>query len=462
MMARGVFHPDITLLEMPPDTNTGSVAKIVPLLEEWLKKYPEDRNSRFQAALGWMILQRPEKSREHLDKIIADHPRDSEALNELACLVLATDPKAALPFFDRALAGESSSPDYISNRAICLLRLGKIPEAEASAREALQAQPGKPRPHNVLSQILMENGKFPEGLAEAKKALEIDPKNWIALSNLAAAYFRRGQREQWLEKIDEAYAVAPGEAEVMRRKLLSLIPPLNPQPDRAAIESFVAQVTRNQADNFAVMASLMDFHVAMGNWSYVYPIGKRLDEAGYMTLQLAQQYGGALNTLGYGIDAVRYHEKALEVFPGDPVLLTQAAFANKLAGNPREAEKYYQANLKSAQPQMIAALQLGDLLVSEGKFDQTLALLSTCNELFQSSLQGVAVQAFLRGRCHLEAGNYVEAEKNLDVYLKNDVTNADAWLLMAQVKAALGKHDEMNAATKRASALSNQNPAPTP
>jgi tetratricopeptide (TPR) repeat protein len=118
---------------------------------------------------------------------------------------------------------------------------GRVAEAEAVCRRALEAQPNLPEAEHLLGLIAHQNGKLgaaighlrraianapdvalyhanlgemcrlagrvDEAIAAGRRAIEIDPENAGALSNLGIAQFDQGKFDEALEYYDRAIAV---------------------------------------------------------------------------------------------------------------------------------------------------------------------------------------------------------------------------------------------------------------
>jgi tetratricopeptide (TPR) repeat protein len=71
-------------------------------------------------------------------------------------------------------------PDYAPGylyRAKALLRLGRFPEAEASARAGVKCRPEEWEAHQILSEVLAASGRKAEAIAEAEEAVRLSHPN---------------------------------------------------------------------------------------------------------------------------------------------------------------------------------------------------------------------------------------------------------------------------------------------
>ena len=86
-----------------------------------------------------------------------------------------------------------------NNLGNALFQKGKVDDAIAHYKKALQINPDDADAHNNLGIALRQKGKVDEAIAHYKKALQINPDDAEAHNNLGAALFQKG-------KVDEAIA----------------------------------------------------------------------------------------------------------------------------------------------------------------------------------------------------------------------------------------------------------------
>ena len=98
--------------------------------------------------------------------------------------------------------GHRAQPDFAcahTNLGICSRRQGKLDEAIACYRKAIELDPKYACAHNNLGNALSDQGKLDEAIACYRKAIELDPKYASAHYNLGNALDDQG-------KLDEAIA----------------------------------------------------------------------------------------------------------------------------------------------------------------------------------------------------------------------------------------------------------------
>ncbi len=134
-------------------------------------------------------------------------------------------------------------PGLTRNLGNVLWQQGKLEEAEASYRRALDLHPNLASAHNNLGTVLLERNKLDEAVASYRQALIIEPDYADALNNLGAVLCRRGALDEGEARIQRALALKPelagahdnlgialweqgklGEAEASIRRALALTP----------------------------------------------------------------------------------------------------------------------------------------------------------------------------------------------------------------------------------------------
>jgi len=116
---------------------------------------------------------------------------------------------AALQDFDRALALDPASSDALREKSLALDRLGRVAEAEAALRRAVQLRPDYWSNHNYLGAHYWRHGRYPEAEREFRRVIEIAPDNGRGLTNLGALLNARGRPEEAVAVLQRALALRP-------------------------------------------------------------------------------------------------------------------------------------------------------------------------------------------------------------------------------------------------------------
>ncbi|MBI3222554.1 MAG: tetratricopeptide repeat protein, partial [Nitrosomonadales bacterium] len=100
------------------------------------------------------------------------------------------------------------------NLGNALKHLGRLDEAAASYRRALQLNPGFAAAHNNLGATLKDMGRFEEAAASYRRAVELQPDSADAHNNLGTALKELNRLDEAVASYRRALQLNPGYAEV--------------------------------------------------------------------------------------------------------------------------------------------------------------------------------------------------------------------------------------------------------
>jgi type IV pilus biogenesis/stability protein PilW len=139
--------------------------------------------------------------------------KTAEIHNDLAVEALrAGRSQEALKEYDIALAADPDMPEARMGRGLVLeYAFGKLVDAEADYRRALQFRPAYPEAHNNLGQLLARTGRSKEALEEFDKALDINlyMEPWVARCNKGQTLYQLGRQEEGLGELRTCIRIAP-------------------------------------------------------------------------------------------------------------------------------------------------------------------------------------------------------------------------------------------------------------
>jgi tetratricopeptide (TPR) repeat protein len=90
------------------------------------------------------------------------------------------------------------------------LAVGGIAEAEKAFQNAVYLDSGSSSAHYSLGYLLQRRNDLPAAIEAYRRAVAADPYKAEAFGNLAAAYFKMGEREKALEALKSALELEPG------------------------------------------------------------------------------------------------------------------------------------------------------------------------------------------------------------------------------------------------------------
>ena len=224
---------------------------------------------------------------------------------------------------------------------------------------------------------------------------------YLLLAQIAEQRKDYAQAEQWLSRIDNAEDMIRAQtrrASILARqgkleegrKLLKSLPERNPEEVRAKLAAEV-QLLRDSKQNQTAYDLLVDATTRYPkDLEFVYDQAMlaeklgRLDEMERLlrgVIAAKPDYHHAYNALGYSLadrnvrlpEAKKLIQKALEFAPGDPFITDSLGWAEFRMGNKAEAQRLLQGAFKQKPDAEIAA-HLGEVLWSQGKRDQAIAI----------------------------------------------------------------------------------------
>lgn len=119
---------------------------------------------------------------------------------------------AAVEQFQHALAASPRSSMAAVGLAQAFFSMGRLPEAERAARDAVDWQPNFAEPHLWLARILaarVENPDPDAAEAEFKEAIRLSPTSPAGYHFLGAFYLQRGDAAQAAEPLQQAIRLVP-------------------------------------------------------------------------------------------------------------------------------------------------------------------------------------------------------------------------------------------------------------
>lgn len=159
------------------------------------------------------LLNQPEEARRLLAQVLAAQPNDGAALAERARLAQVHDSVSeATEWFRQAVAAKPFEKDVVYGYYLCLVRLGKTPEAKEVLAKlkalegdlarlqdltaAIVQDPHDPSLRCEAGKILLRSGDALEGLRWMESALREDPQHAATHQALREYYERIGDHEQ--------------------------------------------------------------------------------------------------------------------------------------------------------------------------------------------------------------------------------------------------------------------------
>jgi predicted O-linked N-acetylglucosamine transferase (SPINDLY family) len=157
---------------------------------------------------------RKSEARALCERILTASPARLEALTLLWDLAFEEGaPGAAVDWINRAIGAERRVPGFHYMLGCSLQALGRLDDAIAAFRAALELDPAHAKTHNNLGVALEAAGDLGGAAQCYQAAVDRDPAMAQALYNLGNVHAQLGQAEEAIRRIDAALALEPDHAD---------------------------------------------------------------------------------------------------------------------------------------------------------------------------------------------------------------------------------------------------------
>jgi tetratricopeptide (TPR) repeat protein len=176
---------------------------------------PLHRNAEIQLADDLDQLDRTDEATKRLDAVIAEHPKDTEAILALGNIQRGRKQFAECAdtygkAIDTVPNPEKSNWVMFYFRGICYERSHQWPLAEADMKKALELFPDQPLVLNYLGYSWVDQGvHLDEGMDMIRKAVEQRPDDGYIVDSLGWAYYRIGNYDEAVKNLERAVELKP-------------------------------------------------------------------------------------------------------------------------------------------------------------------------------------------------------------------------------------------------------------
>jgi tetratricopeptide (TPR) repeat protein len=176
---------------------------------------PVSRSAEIELAIDLDALDRTDEAKKRLDRVIADHPKDTEALMALGNIQRGRKDFAACAVtygkaIDTIPKLEKSNWVAFYFRGICYERSHQWPSAEADMKKALELFPDQPLVLNYLGYSWVDQGvHLEEGMDMIRRSVEQRPDDGYIVDSLGWAYYRTGNYDEAVKNLERAVLLKP-------------------------------------------------------------------------------------------------------------------------------------------------------------------------------------------------------------------------------------------------------------
>jgi tetratricopeptide (TPR) repeat protein len=176
---------------------------------------PLYRSAQIQLAIDLDELDQTDEAKKRLDHILADQPKDTEALIALGNIERERkDFTSCADTYGKAIDTvphpEKSNWVMFYFRGICYERSDQWPKAELDMKKALDLFPDQPLVLNYLGYSWVDKGvHLEEGMDMIRRAVEQRPDDGYIVDSLGWAYFRTGNYDEAVKNLERAVLLKP-------------------------------------------------------------------------------------------------------------------------------------------------------------------------------------------------------------------------------------------------------------
>jgi Flp pilus assembly protein TadD len=176
---------------------------------------PLHRNALIQMAANLDTLDRADEAKKHLRQLIAENPKDLEAIMALGNVLRAHKEFAECAdnytkAIDLVKTPSKSNWTLFYFRGICYERSKDWPKAEADLKKALELYPDQPHVLNYLGYSWIDQGtNLDKGMEMIKLAVSKRPDDGYIVDSLGWAYYRLGNYEEAVKQLEKAIELKP-------------------------------------------------------------------------------------------------------------------------------------------------------------------------------------------------------------------------------------------------------------
>ena len=144
----------------------------IELAQQWTKAHPKDAQSQKALANAYARSGQFVLAKASYETLVALTPDDSDALNNLANVLLRLKDPGAIKVAELAVSKNPNDFNAIDTLGWTLFQAGQTDRALQYLRDARLRQPGNPEIRYHLAVVLAQTGRKTEAMAELDAALK--------------------------------------------------------------------------------------------------------------------------------------------------------------------------------------------------------------------------------------------------------------------------------------------------
>ncbi len=263
-------------------------------------------------------------------KLIEDHPNEVDYYFDWAYVLSRKgDFKGAIDVYNKAEAIIGVDENLILQRQRLYLEAGMITEAAAELQKLIDSNPKDLRYYQMLAELYQATEQPDKAIDIYKAMLVTDPENAFALLNMAEIYRFKGDRENYLKFLKEAFKNPDLNIDSKIRVIYPYLLETSDKPkteEAFSLAQIVIEAHPNEAKAHAIYGDLLYQDEQSEPALVQYKQALQLDNSVY---QVWQQAFFILSELQRYEELEKTTTDALELFPSQPIIY----FFNGVANN---------------------------------------------------------------------------------------------------------------------------------
>lgn len=416
-------------------------------LKQAIELNPENKWYKLQLAQIYQSNKQYELSSDIYSELSRLEPNNIDYLYYNALLLTSAQKyNEAIEAYDQ-LENITGFNEQISLARQNLYRLsGNQKEAYKEAEKLIQFNPTVPEYYGVLADMYKEDGNTKKALEYYEKVLEIDPNNGFVHFSLATFYIQEGDYVNGFKHAEKGFSNPDVEIETKIQLYLMLtVSPEDIGLTTEDVENLIQLIVDAHPDDARSYSIMADFLIQNNRRAEAKDFMVKALDINPNTYPIWEQLIITENQLGDFEEMIKHSEKAMELFPTQPLLYVLTAVAyiqqNKYAEalNALETGIIYVADNKrmEAQFEMYRAEAYYNLDQSQNAFKSFEKVIEIEPDNFMA-MNNYAYYLSVRGeeleKAEMLSGRVVQANPDNATYL-----DTHAWVLFKKGEYRLAK-----------------------
>ncbi len=414
-------------------------AGAVDAFQHALKLDPNSSRTHNNLGNVYVAQEQFDLAEKEFGKVLRLDPTNRDANYNLGLVLMARrSPAEAISHFERVRPADMATR---FNLIRAYLQAGRTAEGLKMARELSAQKKDDVQLHFTLGVLLASARQYPAAQLELEKASALQPETFEILYNLGQVYLQSAEYKKAELVLNRALKLKPDSPETLyllakvdseQTKVVDALDLLvrahKLAPENTDVIFLLARVSMSQnyyedaipllEAGVKIAPKRADLHAALGESYFMSGKAEKAIDEFKALIELdpsARSYvfmGLSYRHLGRFDEARKYFEQGLKLDPHNASCLFNMGYIEGRQGNQADAERFFQAALRSNPDLSDALLELANLRIADKKFEQAAVLLRRYVKVSRNPAAGYYKLAMVERSLHqMEA-----AQRDLSVF----------------------------------------------